>query len=534
MGKMSIHNTDGTDRVAVYARFSCDKQRDASIEDQVNEAQRYCDTHGYEIVKVYPDYAISGRSDDRPQFLQMINDAQEGAFDVVLVWKIDRFARNMQDQYYYEKVLANAGVRLESVKENIAGNGIEASLSKGMLAIFAQLRSQQGSEDVMRGMLGKARECKYLGYQWFGYTHDGDEIILDEATAPIAHEIHSRYLRGEAVKDIVTWLDGLGVRGRGNKPIGYTFVTGILKNMVYAGVYTWGKAKDERGNVRLDADGLPVPLVRVEGGIPAIVTMDEKEGCLKRLKFRKHINAKVDYLLSGKLFCPECGNPMHGETCTNHAGVEFLRYCCQGKRKACNGVYWKEATERTVAKAIRAMLEDPETVEILAQRFAAFRSNRKPKASIEAAKADLKSVIKQRDNLIKAVEDGMPYKHVEDKIEKLDAQQEGIERKIEKLSHAEREISKADVMEYLHVVAKGALTDEEIIKSFVSQVWVYDDQAIAVMNFFGKTSTPYEIQWAYETARTSSSKAGSCNSSMVRPVGIEPTTVGLEVRCSIR
>ena len=85
---------DTKTRVAVYARFSCDKQRDESIEDQVNEAQKYCIEHGYVIVNVYPDYAISGRSDERPQFLQMIEDAKKGMFDTVLVWKMDRFASN--------------------------------------------------------------------------------------------------------------------------------------------------------------------------------------------------------------------------------------------------------------------------------------------------------------------------------------------------------------------------------------------------------------------------------------------------------
>ena len=220
-------------RVAVYARFSCDKQRDASIEDQVNEAQRYCESHDYEIVQVYADYAISGRSDDRPQFLQMIEDACNGVFDIVLVWKIDRFARNMQDQYYYEKLINDAGVTLESVKENIAGNVIEASMSKGMLAIFAQLRSQQGSEDVMRGMLGKAQKCQYLGYQWLGYTHDGDEIVLDPVTADIARDIHLRYLAGDPIIDIVAWINSQGITNRNGGPVGKTYVTGILKNRVY-------------------------------------------------------------------------------------------------------------------------------------------------------------------------------------------------------------------------------------------------------------------------------------------------------------
>ena len=481
-------------RVAVYARFSCDKQRDESIEDQVNEAQRYCIEHDYIIVNVYPDYAISGRSDDRPQFLQMIEDAKQGKFDTVLVWKMDRFARNMQDQYYYEKLINDAGVRLESVKERIAGNSIEASMSKGMLAIFAQIRSQQSAEDTMRGMLGKARKCQYLGVHWFGYSHDGDTITLDPVEAPIAQEIHSRYLKGQSQKEIVQWLNDAGVKGAGGKPVGDTFVTGILKNMVYAGVYTWGKVKDDRGNVVKGPDGKPIPLVRVEDGVPAIVTMEEKERCLWRLQYRKHANAKADYLLSGKLFCSDCELPMHGETCKNHDGIPFFRYCCQGQRKACNGVFWKDRTESIVAKTIRETLAKKDVRELIADGYMLFKNNQRPEASIEAVKADLKNIDKQRQNLVKAVEDGMPYKHVQDKMAKLDAQELDATRKLERFERSICEITKADALQFLELLADGMLSDEELLKGFVSSVWAKGNSLIAVMNFPGKDSTPYEIE----------------------------------------
>ncbi|MBQ9000281.1 MAG: recombinase family protein [Eggerthellaceae bacterium] len=497
MASKRIHTDSETPvRVAVYARFSCDKQRDESIEDQVREAKRYCAERNYEIMKVYPDFAISGRSDDRPQFLQMIEDARIGAFDVVLVWKMDRFARNMQDQYYYEKLINDAGVRLESVKEHISGNSIEASMSKGMLAIFAQVRSQQSAEDTMRGMLGKAEKCQYLGIHWFGYSHDGDEIILDPVEAPIAREIHMRYIQGQSQKDIVGWLNRIEVRGAGGKPVGNTFVTGVLKNMVYAGVYTWGKLKDERGSVVKDSDGKPIPLVRVEDGVPAIVTKDEKERCLWRLKYRKHANAKADYMLSGKLFCSECGRPMHGEVCTNHDGVLFYRYCCQGKRKACNGIYWKDQVESAIAKTIRKILVKPDVAELIADGFMKYRGNRKPEATIEALNASLKEIDKQRRRFIKAIEDGIPYKHIKDKMEKLDEQQAVTEKKIAELERAKCEITKADVLQFLELVASGMRTDEELLKAFVSQVWVSENHAMAVMNFQGKTSTPYEINCA--------------------------------------
>lgn len=499
--RKSYNENRAGNRVAVYARFSCDKQRDASIEDQVYEAERYCERMAYEIVKVYPDYAISGRSDDRPQFLQMIEDAQKGAFDIVLVWKMDRFARNMQDQFFHEKILNDCGVQIESIKENIAGNGIEASLSKGMHAIFAQIRSQQSAEDTMRGMLGKARKCQYLGYKWYGYSHDGDVITLDPIEAPIAEEIHMRYLAGDSIKEILEWLKGQGVKTSQGKTPGYCFINNMLKSWRYAGVYTWGFEKDARGNKILDASGDPIPLVNVPGGMPAIVSESVKERCIKKLEFGKHEKAKANYLLSGKMFCSACGNAMRGEVCKNHAGVEYYRYTCQKKRKACLGVFWKDETEEAVTRSVRNAFKSRETLELIAEKFAEYRSGKKPKASIEAAKKDLKALIKQRDNLIKAVEDGMPYKHVRDKMEEIDRQQSEIEAKIAELEHEESEISKAEVLDMLICIADGMRSSAEVIDAFVSEVWLYESAAVAVMSFNGRDgTTKHEIDCYMKTS----------------------------------
>lgn len=519
MATRRIHtNSETCVRVAVYARFSCDKQRDESIEDQLYEAERYCEKHGYMIVSVYTDYAISGRSDDRPQFLSMIEDAKAGAFDVVLVWKMDRFARNMQDQFFHEKILNDCGVRLESVKENIAGNGIEASMSKGMHAIFAQIRSQQSAEDTMRGMVGKARKCQYLGYQWLGYTHDGDTITLDPATEGIAKAIHDRYLAGDAIKDIVQWLNSQGVTNRNGDQVGYQFVTGILKNWAYAGVYTWGKQKDDSGKLILDAYGLPIPLVRVENGIPAIVSQDVKERCLNRLGFRKHTNAKADYALSGKLFCSKCGHAMHGEMCRNKYGVECFRYVCRNKRRACTGVYWKDDVEHAIASSIRHALEDPALVEAIAETFAKYQESKRPTVSIEAAQADIKSLKRQRANLVKAVEDGMPFEHVKDRLEKIDAQQAGIERKIADLERTRNEITKADVLMMLSAIVDGARTDAEILSAFVYQARIYGDSAVAVLNLTDHETTPYEIDCAIRKLETAGKPTVSSIVSLVPPI----------------
>lgn len=520
-------------RTAFYARFSCDKQRDESIEDQLYACNVYAEKHGYRVVAQYCDYAMTGRSDDRPQFLRMIEDAKAGLFDVIVVWKMNRFARNIEEQYYYEHVLRmTSGVTFESTKENIVGNSIEATSNKALNALVAQINSQNTAEDTMRGMLGKAKKCQYLGYYWFGYSHDGDIIILDPVYAPIAKRIHVDYLAGVSIKEILAWLISIGAKTmKGNDP-GYSFVVGILKSMIYAGIYIWGVKKDEQGNAVLDASGNPVPLVYKPDGIPAIVSMDVKMACIERLGIRKHGRTKANFMLSGKLFCSQCGSPLHGETATGKAGTEYFRYACQKKRKACFGTLPKETMEESVVKNVRAMLRDVALVEYLIDCHIEHRKANKSKVSIKATQKELREVGKQRKNLLDAVADGLEYRFVKDRLESLDVQEVALNKRVEDLRRDSGEVNRDEMLKFFMALAQGDMADEDIIRVFVSRVWLYEETAVAVMNFDGRGATQFEVEYALKQ-HEHPVKGCSCNVGMVPPIGFEPTALGLGNRCSI-
>lgn len=497
-------------RAAIYARFSSDKQRDASIEDQVSAGTRYCERKDYELVMVYTDYALSGRSDDRPDFLRMIDDAKKGLFDVVIVWKLDRFARNMMDQFHYERELMLAGVTLESCMENISGGTMEADMNKGVLAIFAQIRSQQSAVDTVRGMTGKAEKGQYLGVWRFGYSHEGDVITLDPVTAPMARKIHDDYLQGVPVNSIIDWLIARGVKTKNGKDPGYNFVTGILKNLAYAGVYMWGQKKDSRGNVLKDSNGQAVPLIRIDGGMPAIVSMETKQACIDRLKFRKHGRTKLTYVLSGKLVWAESGSCMHGETGRSHTGNEHFYYVCKdnGKRRSVR----KELIETTVAQGIREMLEDRELCKKLAARHVQFLAETEDNTpAIDAAKAEVKALEKQRENIVEAVANGAPYDMFKGKLESINSDIDGMNRRLEDLKNESTSATESDIMEFFEAISAGAMSDEQIISAFVGQVAFDGKQAVAVMNFDDKPTERYEIEWVLngmKKARTPSSYQG--------------------------
>ena len=93
-------------RVAIYARYSSSKQREQSIEGQIRVCRAFCMTKDWDVVKVYIDRARSGRNDNRPEFQKMLQDAQQEIFDIVLVYQLDRFARNLFDSRKNEDYLS--------------------------------------------------------------------------------------------------------------------------------------------------------------------------------------------------------------------------------------------------------------------------------------------------------------------------------------------------------------------------------------------------------------------------------------------
>ncbi len=497
-------------RAAIYARFSSERQRDASIDDQVAACNEYCARMGYEVMGVYADYALSGRSDDRPRFLAMIEDAKRGAMDVVVVWKIDRFARNMMDQFYYEHEMMRHNVTLESCRENISGGTVEADINKSILALSAQLRSHQIGVDTMRGMLGKAQQCQYIGIWRFGYAHDGDVITLDPLWAPVAAQIHHDYLNGTAINTIISRLIDQGVKTYAGNDPGYQFVRGILLNWAYAGRYMWGKKKDARGHLMKDELGNPIPLVDVRGGMPAIVSEEVKLACIERLKFGKHSKTEVDYVLSGKLICGETGMRMHGESGLSRLGVKYYYYVCkhEGKRYSVS----KDKLEQSVVRGIREMLEDHELCRKLAQRHVAWLEEEQNNApAIEAALAEVEAISRQRDNIVSAIADGAPFDLFRDKLDKLNADLADAQRTADKLQQSSPAACEADILEFFADLAAGALSDEKILSAFVGQVVYSEGQAVAVMNFDDKPSSPREIRcilWGNKKARTPSSDQG--------------------------
>ena len=163
-------------RAVIYARYSSSSQREESIEGQVKECAAYAERNGYTVIKTYADRAISGTTDNRPQFQKMIEDSKRKPFDFIIVWKLDRFARNRYDSAKYKAQLKKLGIKVISATEAIS-SGADGILLESLLEGMAEWYSEDLKEKVVRGLSINAEKCK-----WNGGTLPLGYIVDEEST----------------------------------------------------------------------------------------------------------------------------------------------------------------------------------------------------------------------------------------------------------------------------------------------------------------------------------------------------------------
>ncbi len=262
-------------KAVIYARYSSDAQREESIEGQIRDCMEYAKYNDITVVSTYIDRALSARTDNRPNFQKMIKDSGKHIFDLIIVWKLDRFARNRYDSAYYKNALKKNGVKVVSAKESIS-EGAEGIILESVLEGYAEYYSVELAEKVNRGMKDNALKCMNNGTVTpMGYYVDEEQHLqIDEKKAPFVKEIFERYAQGEKVKTIIDDFKarGIGVTIRGKRgktkshenPLNYNIVRRMLTNRKYIGEY---KFKD----------------IVVENGVPAIIDKDLFEKVQKRI-----------------------------------------------------------------------------------------------------------------------------------------------------------------------------------------------------------------------------------------------------------
>ena len=295
----------------IYARYSSDGQREESIEGQIRVNTAFAEEKGIEIVGTYIDRAYSAKTDMRPNFLQMIKDSAKRNFEVVIVWKLDRFARNRYDSAKYKATLKKNGVKVLSSTEPIPDDPV-GILMESLLEGNAEYFSAQLAENVTRGMVENTLKGKFNGgVVPLGYTID-DQLFfqIDSLTAPAVLEMFTLYAEGASMTEIADNLNAIGIRSARGTFVTSNGVARMLRNRKYIGEYKF------QDTVQSDV-------------IPAIVPNELFDRVQERLAVSKKAPAKSkaedEYLLTTKLYCGECERMMVGESGTSPTG-ETYRY----------------------------------------------------------------------------------------------------------------------------------------------------------------------------------------------------------------
>ena len=455
----------------IYARYSSSSQREESIAGQLRECRQYAERHDMTVIHEYTDSALTGTTDKRPSFQQMISDSETKSFQAVIVWKLDRFARNRYDSAMYRNILKKNGVKVISAMENISDSP-EGIILEGLMESLAEYYSANLSENIKRGLYDSALERKVLSTTLFGYqkTSDG-KYEPHPVTAPVVKQIFSDFANGKPYMQIVDELNSAGyVTGR-NMPFSKNSLRYILRNEKYIGVYRY---KDI-----IDPHGIP-PIID-----KALFNRVQKE--LKRRSFtkvKKRTEDTVSFLLTGKLFCGYCGEPMTGESARSRNGSYYHYYSCSGrkapKRNGCRKKrVSKEKLEDAVIRTINEEILTDEFIEDMVPRVLAYQESEQATATIRNLEEQKKQVQKKIDNILRALESGVWSDSVNERLHALEQQIETIEQRIETEKLSQVQFTADDIKRFLYALRNAEKTDSEsqqyLINSCINRIYLFDD-----------------------------------------------------------
>lgn len=481
MGMAKKTQNPETQFAVIYARYSSHAQKDVSIEQQVSDCEAYARMNNLQVVKIYADRHLTGTNDKRPEFQRMLRDSEKGHWQYVITWKVDRFARNRYDSATYKYRLKKHGVKVLYAKEAIP-DGPEGILLESVLEGSAEYYSANLSQNVRRGMRFNAMDCKVnSGAIPYGYRKGEDgRFAINEAEAEVVREIFRKVATGVPFVDISNDLNGRGIKTRRGGLWNRSSFHTMLKNESYIGVYHYDD-------------------VRVEGGMPAIVESTQFWEVERRLKTKKNPQGRhrenSEYLLTGKLYCGECGTHMVGIAGTGRHGTMHYYYSCQRHRleKDCKKKNvrrdWLE--QMVVESTLRYVLR-PDVIQWIADAVMAYQEREGASAQLGALQAQQAENEKSTENLMKAIEMGIITANTKRRLLELEHEAVELKRSIELEIASHTHLEREQIIYWMERFRDGNIKSQEfrrkVIDSFVAAVYLWDDRIRIAFNYSGENN----------------------------------------------
>ena len=471
------------DNAVIYARYSSHNQRDCSIEQQVEACMKHAAAVKLEVVATYADRAVSGKTDKRPQFQQMMKDAEQGKFSVVLAWKSNRMGRNMLQAMVNEERLRECGVKVLYTEEDFDDSAAGRFALRNMMNVN-QFYSENMAEDIRRGMMDNAKQCKATGSPPYGYRISQDKHFeIEEDAAKIVREVYEKIAAGTRIIDIVRSLNERGIKTRRGYEWNKSSFNKMLHNERYRGVYLFND-------------------IRIEGGMPRIVSDELYYRAQEAIRMKPNPRcmgrrtANGVYLLTGKLFCGKCLAPMRGESGTSKNGKLHFYYKCQNRRTkhTCDKAnVQRDFIEERVARAIYEYCLRDDIIELIADKTIEYNMKQLKEADVGTLEEELNDVNKRLGNFLKCMETMGPSNAMRQHLAELEDEQMRLNIKLNDAKANVVSCSREQLVAGMRIFRKGNIEDKnfqsDLFDTFLRAVFLYDDRFRLVFAFAGENNT---------------------------------------------
>lgn len=428
-------------RVALYPRVSGHEQEDNySIPEQIERMQKYCEARDWMVYKIYTDSGFSGSNLDRPGLQQMIKDAENHKFDMVLVYKLDRLSRSQKDTLYLiEDVFDQHDVAFASMTENFDTSTAHGKFIIGILAVFAQLEREKIRERTMIGKDSRAKEGKWHGSKWLptGYDYKDGELVPNEYEVMQIKEIADLFLKRTPVRTIANMMTEKGYKHKHGEWDAKT-IRRVLSNPVSIGMI---KHRDKY----------------YEGQHEAIFdkeTFDKIQVIMEERKEKYGTGHRAHKtLLGGMLFCKQCGARYARQIYSNDNRMYYACYSRSKKMKKmvkdpnCKNKYHLESDlDAAILAEISKLAVDPNYIQEVRET--------KPVNDMSEKIKTITSEIEKIDSQISKMMDlyalgSIGIDVISDKVASLNKTKASLEKELESMNMPE--------------TVDGALTTQQIM-----------------------------------------------------------------------
>ena len=547
---------DTNQLAVIYARYSSEGQREASIEDQVRNCRRLCEERGWSVLKVYEDRAISGATWLRPGYQEMLADARAKKFNIIVAEALDRLSRDQAETATLYKRMQFGQIRIVT-----RADGEVAEIHVGLKGTMNALFLKDLAMKTHRGLEGLVLQGKNPGGKAYGYRvirsapspngeieRGGLEIV--PAEAEIVRRIFKEFAAGASPRTIARRLNADGIPGprkawrdgtiRGHDTRG----TGILRNTLYVGRRRWNKQEylhDPETGRRVAR--LRAPEDEVSADVPDLRIVDQADWDAvqarldasreaprsqkqRQTKFWEHRRPK--HLFTGLIFCGTCGGVME------NTGQDYMTCRAARSGAGCNNrkSVRRSRIEQVVLDGLKSRLMKPEMVQAFIRGFTARINQERATAELtkSSAQSELARVTKRLQGLYDAIADGLRTPGLRDQLLDLETKQTELQRQIEDAPAPEPRLHPGLADRYRDMVADlqasladpaGRVQAAHIIRGLVERITVRQDKAGQLIELTGNILKLLTLAGGGVPAPYQSSVK------VVAGAGFEPTTFRL-------